>query len=49
MVLVFAILEIRGEIVARVSQYFGFELPVSFPYYQGANAGAPVRNPLATP
>lgn len=41
--------QIRGEIVARVSQYFGFELPVTFPYYQGANAGAPVRNPLATP
>ncbi len=41
--------QIRGEIVARVSQYFGFELPVTFPYYQGANPGGPVRNPLATP
>lgn len=41
--------QIRGEIVARVSAYFGFELPVTFPYYQGANAGQPVRNPLATP
>ena len=41
--------QIPGEVVARVSEYFGFELPVSFPYYQGANAGAPVQNPLATP
>lgn len=41
--------QIRGEIVARVSAYFGFDLPVTFPYYQGANAGQPVRNPLATP
>lgn len=41
--------QIRGEIVARVSAYFGFELPVTFPYYQGANAGQPVQNPLATP
>ena len=40
--------QIAGEIVARVSAYFGFELPVTFPYYQGANAGAPVQNPLAT-
>ena len=41
--------QIPGEIVARVSQYFGFDLPVAFPYYQGANPGAPVQNPLATP
>ena len=41
--------QIPGEIVARVSQYFGFDLPVSFPYYQGATPGAPVQNPLATP
>jgi hypothetical protein len=41
--------QIKGEIVARVSEYFGFELPVTFPYYQGANAGQPVKNPLATP
>lgn len=41
--------QIAGEIVARVSQYFGFDLPVTFPYYQGASAGAPVQNPLATP
>ena len=41
--------QIPGEIVARVSEYFGFELPVAFPYYQGASAGAPVQNPLATP
>jgi hypothetical protein len=41
--------QISGEIVARVSEFFGFELPVSFPYYQGANAGEPVENPLATP
>lgn len=41
--------QIKGEIVARVSAYFGFDLPVTFPYYQGGNAGQPVRNPLATP
>lgn len=41
--------QIKGEIVARVSAYFGFDLPVTFPYYQGANAGQPIRNPLATP
>ena len=41
--------QIPGEVVARVSEYFGFELPVAFPYYQGANPGAPVQNPLATP
>ena len=41
--------QIKGEIVARVSAYFGFELPVTFPYYQGGNAGQPVQNPLATP
>ena len=40
--------QIKGEIVARVSAYFGFDLPVTFPYYQGANAGQPVQNPLAT-
>ena len=40
--------QIKGEIVARVSAYFGFDLPVTFPYYQGANAGQPVKNPLAT-
>jgi len=40
--------QISGEIVARVSEFFGFELPESFPYYQGANAGEPVENPLAT-
>lgn len=40
--------QIPGEVVARVSEYFGFELPVAFPYYQGANPGAPVQNPLAT-
>ena len=41
--------QIPGEIVARVSQYFGFDLPVSFPYYQGASGGLPIQNPLATP
>lgn len=41
--------QIAGEIVARVSEYFGFDLPVTFPYYQGANAGQPIQNPLATP
>lgn len=41
--------QIKGEIVARVSAYFGFDLPVTFPYYQGANAGQPIQNPLATP
>ena len=40
--------QIPGEVVARVSEYFGFELPVAFPYYQGANPGAPVQNPLET-
>ncbi len=40
--------QIKGEIVARVSAYFGFDLPVTFPYYQGGNAGQPVKNPLAT-
>ena len=41
--------QIPGEVVARVAEYFGFDLPVAFPYYQGANIGAPVQNPLATP
>ena len=41
--------QIKGEIVAQVSSYFGFELPVTFPYYQGGNAGQPIQNPLATP
>jgi hypothetical protein len=41
--------QIKGEIVARVSAYLGFDLPVTFPYYQGGNAGQPVQNPLATP
>ena len=41
--------QIKGEIVARVSAYFGFDLPVTFPYYQGGNAGKPIQNPLATP
>ncbi|MEP6895735.1 MAG: hypothetical protein ABI986_09030 [Chloroflexota bacterium] len=40
--------QIKGEIVARVSKYFGFDLPVTFPYYQGGNAGQPIQNPLAT-
>ena len=41
--------QISGEVIARVSEYFGFELPVAFPYYAGGNAGQPVENPLATP
>lgn len=41
--------QIKGEIVAKVSSYFGFDLPVTFPYYAGGNAGQPVKNPLATP
>ena len=41
--------QIKGEIVARVSAYFGFDLPVTFPYYSGGNAGQPIQNPLATP
>jgi len=41
--------QIKGEVVARVSEYFGFSLPVSFPYYQGGNMGQPIQNPLATP
>jgi len=40
--------QISGEVVARVSEYFGFSLPVEFPYYQGGSAGQPVQNPLAT-
>jgi hypothetical protein len=40
--------QISGEVIARVSEYFGFPLPVEFPYYQGASAGQPVQNPLAT-
>ena len=40
--------QIKGEIVARVSAYFGFDLPETFPYNQGGNAGKPVQNPLAT-
>lgn len=40
--------QITGEIVTRVSAYFGFDLPLSFPYYQGSNAGQPIQNPLAT-
>ena len=39
--------QIKGEIVSQVSEYFGFELPVAFPYYQGGNTG-PVTNPLST-
>ena len=41
--------QITGEIVARVSAYFGFELPTTFPYYQGGQAGQPIQNPLAEP
>ncbi len=41
--------QISGEIVSQVSAYFGFPLPVTYPYYQGGNAGQPVQNPLATP
>jgi hypothetical protein len=41
--------QIKGEIVARVSEYFGFELPVTFPFYAGGNAGKPITNPLKTP
>jgi len=41
--------QIKGEIVARVSAYFGFDLPLTFPYYQGGNVGQPIQNPLATP
>ena len=41
--------QIKGEVVARVSAYFGFDLPLTFPYYQGGNAGQPIQNPLGTP
>jgi hypothetical protein len=41
--------QIKGEIVAKVSSYFGFDLPVTFPYYAGGNAGKPIQNPLSTP
>lgn len=40
--------QIKGEIVARVSAYFGFDLPLTFPYYQGGNTGQPIQNPLGT-
>lgn len=40
--------QISGEIVAKVSAYFGFPLPVTFPYYQGGNSG-PIQNPLGAP
>ena len=40
--------QIKGEIVARVSAYFGFDLPLTFPYYQGANAGLHIQNQLGT-
>lgn len=40
--------QITGEIVTRVAVYFGFDLPVTFPYYQGGNAGQPIQNSLAT-
>jgi hypothetical protein len=41
--------QIKGEIVARISAYFGFDLPVTFPPYQGGIAGQPIQNPLAMP
>jgi len=41
--------QIKRGIVARVSAYFGFDLPVTFPYYQGGNADQPIQNPLSTP
>lgn len=37
--------QISGEVIAAVSDFFGFPLPVSFPYYSGGNTG-PVGNPL---
>jgi hypothetical protein len=40
--------QIMGEILVCVCTYFGFDLPVTIPYYQPGNAGLPVRNPLAT-
>jgi hypothetical protein len=38
--------QIKGEVVARVSEFFGFELPEEFPYYAGGSAGQPIQNPL---
>jgi len=35
-------------VLARVSTCFGFDLPVTSPYYQSANAGQPLQNPLAS-
>ncbi len=40
--------QIKGEIVAKVSEYLGFDLPATFPYYAGGSPGAPIQNPLAT-
>jgi hypothetical protein len=41
--------QIKSEIVTRVSAYFGFDLLLTFPYYQCGNAGKSIQNPLATP
>ncbi len=40
---------VSGEVVSAASKIIGFPLPDNFPYYQGASAGQPVHDPLATP
>jgi len=40
---------VTGEVVAAASDIIGFPLPANFPYYQGASAGQPIKNPLAQP
>ncbi|RJR27878.1 hypothetical protein C4561_01165 [candidate division WWE3 bacterium] len=39
--------QIRGEVVAAVSNFLGYPLPESLPFYAGGNQGQPVENPLA--
>jgi hypothetical protein len=39
----------QGRDCGARSTYFGFDLLLTFPYYQGSNAGQPIQNPLATP
>ena len=38
---------IKGEVVAAVSDFFGFPLPEEFTYYHGGNSGQPITNPNA--
>jgi hypothetical protein len=40
--------QIKDKIVARVSAYFGFELPAAFPYYASGRPCEPVEDPPPT-